>query len=247
MPAAPRAAAPPATNCLLVKRTSGLLRLDLHDAGHDPIDVLHDLAVREAELWHDVLAHGVERPVVLPRVENVPGVGTAVDRVDVDRLPCDLPRSALAAEARLTVAARHLSLAGIPAQVDVHLVGTTLEPQEADQVAPIWSHGVNGLPVPSDLPGQGVGKPARAIHGRIDLVGKFLPAGCESGRTGRGRRHGGRPLLSGLGRRGAATADDRNGDDDESEGSRKRPVDRAIHEFMMPEHRTHPDGYPRSP
>src|SRR5262245_11428139 len=101
MPAAPRAAAPPATNCLLVMRTSGLLRLDLHEAGHDPIEVHHDLAVREAELRHDVLADGVERPVFRPRVENVPGVGSAVDRVDVDRLPRDLSRSAVAAEARL--------------------------------------------------------------------------------------------------------------------------------------------------
>ena len=59
MPAAPRAAAPPATNCLLVRRTSGLLRLDLYEAGHEPIEVLHDLAVREAEKYLDRIMAGL--------------------------------------------------------------------------------------------------------------------------------------------------------------------------------------------
>src|SRR3954470_15107395 len=99
MPAAPSAAAPPATNCLLVRRTSGLLGLDLHEAGHDPIEALHDCAVGEPELGHDVLADRVEGPVLLPGVEDVPGVRAVVDRVDVHVLPSHLLRARLAAEA----------------------------------------------------------------------------------------------------------------------------------------------------
>src|SRR4029453_4682245 len=101
MPPAPRAAAPPATNFLLVRRTSGLLRLDLHEAGHDPIEVLHDLAVREAELGDGGRADREEGPGSLPGVEDVPGVGAAVDRVDVHGLAGDVPRPSLAAEAGL--------------------------------------------------------------------------------------------------------------------------------------------------
>src|SRR6185503_10573467 len=135
MPAAPRAAAPPATNCLLVRRTSGLLWLDLHEAGHDPIEVLHDCAVGEPELGNDVLADRVEGPVFLPRVEDMPSVRAAVDGVDVDILPGDLARAVPAAEARLAVAVGHIRLARIAAEVDVHLVGVALEPEEADEVA----------------------------------------------------------------------------------------------------------------
>src|SRR4029450_9103512 len=129
MPAAPRAAAPPATNALRVSRTSGLLRLDLHEAGHDPIEVLHDCAVGEPELGNDVLADRVEGPVFLPRVEDVPGVRAAVDGVDVDVLPGDLARARPAVEARLAVPVGHIRLARISAEVDVHLVGVALQPE----------------------------------------------------------------------------------------------------------------------
>src|SRR6187551_2456189 len=169
MPAAPSAAAPPATNCLLVRRTSGLLRLDLHESGHDPIEGLHHLAVRQAELGHHVLAHRVERSVVLPRVEDVPGVGALVDRVDVDSPAGDLPCTPLAAEARLAVAGRHLRFAGIAAQVHVHLAGVALEPDEADEIAAVFRHGVDALPLAADPADEWVGKPTRAVDGRVDL------------------------------------------------------------------------------
>src|SRR6185295_8210774 len=176
MPAAPRAAAPPATNCLLVRRTSGLLRLDLHEAGHDPIEVLHDLAVREAELGYDVLADRVERPVLLPGVEDVPGVGAAVDRVHVHGL---------------AVAGRNPGLARIAAQVHVHLAGAALEPDEPDQIAAALRDGVHAFPLATDPAGERVGKPAGAVDGRADLVGEPLPApreGRRAGRFGDGRR-----------------------------------------------------------
>src|SRR5262245_17257720 len=176
MPAAPRAAAPPATNCLLVRRTSGLLRLDLHEAGHDPIEVLHDLAVGEAELGHDVLTDRIERAVLFPGVEDVPRVGAAVDRVDVHGPVGDVPRAPLSAEARLAVARRHLGLARVPAQVHVHLVGAALEPEKPDEVAAVRSDGVNRLPAASDLSGERVGKPAGAVNGGVDLVRELLPA-----------------------------------------------------------------------
>src|SRR6187551_610543 len=147
MPAAPSAAAPPATNCLLVRRTSGVLRLDLHEAGHDPIEVLHHLSVRQAELGHDVLADRVERPVLFPGVEDVPRVGAVVDRVDVYGPAADLPRSPLAAEAWRAVARRHLGFSRIAAQVHVHLAGTALEPDEADEVAVLLRDGVHALPL----------------------------------------------------------------------------------------------------
>src|SRR6185312_390658 len=248
MPAAPRAAAPPATNCLLVRRTSGLLRLDLHEAGHDPIEVLHDLAVREAELGYDVLADRVERPVLLPGVEDVPGVGAPVDRVHVHGLAGDLPRPSLAAEAGLAVAGRDPGLARIAAEVHMDLAGAALEPDEPDQIAAALRDGVHAFPLAADPAGERVGKPAGAVDGRADLVGELLPAPRESRRArrfGDGRRR----LLGRIGRGVALTAaaGEREGRDEEGDGSRGRPGERAIHELMMPDHRKRADGYPRSP
>src|SRR6185295_11328802 len=140
---------------------------------------------------YDVLADRVERPVLLPGVEDVPGVGAAVDRVHVHGLAGDLPRASLAAEAGLAVAGRNPGLARIAAQVHVHLAGAALEPDEPDQIAAALRDGVHAFPLATDPAGERVGKPAGAVDGRADLVGEPLPApreGRRAGRFGDGRR-----------------------------------------------------------
>src|SRR6266508_6315435 len=170
-PAAARAPAPPATNCLRVRRTSGLLRLDPDETSDHAVEVFRHVPVRQAQGRHDVLADGVERSAQLPRIEDVPSVGTPVHVVDLDLEARDLLLLSRVVEARAIVASRDRCPAGIAAEVYVNLGRSGLIAQEPNEIAAVFEHRVHRLPGTADLAGQGLGHPARAVHGCLDLVG----------------------------------------------------------------------------
>src|ERR1700704_5075684 len=99
MPAVPRAAAaaPPASSSRLVSRISGS-RVDSSQPGEDPIEVLHDLPVRQR--LRNVLTGGVEGASPMPCVEHVPLIDVSVDGVDPDQQAPDAPALVDVAEAR---------------------------------------------------------------------------------------------------------------------------------------------------
>src|SRR5919109_2846142 len=113
MPAAARAPAPPATNCFLVRRTSGLLRIDPDETLDDPVQVPGHDPVGQAQMRYDVLADGVERAAALPGVEDVPRVSAAVHVVDLDVEPTDRRSLAGVVEAGPAVARRDGLFTGI--------------------------------------------------------------------------------------------------------------------------------------
>src|SRR4051794_230808 len=131
MPAAASAPVPPATNCLRVRRTSGLVRVDPDQAAHDPVEIRGDLVVRDPEVRYDVLADGVERAVGVPGIEDVPGVGAAVDVVDLDVQARERLLHARIVETWLAVARGDRRATRVAAEIDVRLRNVRLVPQEA--------------------------------------------------------------------------------------------------------------------
>src|ERR671914_802603 len=118
-------------NCRRVSRTSGLLRLDQLEALHHAVEVLDYLAVGLPQVGDDMLADGVERPIALPRVEDVPKIDPFVRRVHIDVHTGDLPAPVEVAEAGPAVAARDVGPAGIAPKVHVYLADAALEVDEA--------------------------------------------------------------------------------------------------------------------
>src|SRR5438132_1561892 len=115
-----------------------------HRAAEHPLKVLDHLRIRVRR--RDVLADGVERASVTPRVEHVPLVGALVRGVDARRDVTRAHESLGIREARNRLvggevaAGRNLRVAGIAAEVHVHLAGPRLEPDEADEIAAIATY-----------------------------------------------------------------------------------------------------------
>src|SRR5919204_4531297 len=81
MPAALSApAAAPASACLRVRRTLACPRKDEDEAAQNPVEVPARLPVRDRR--RHMLAHGVQRAAVAPRVEDVPLIRVLIDGVD---------------------------------------------------------------------------------------------------------------------------------------------------------------------
>src|SRR6185312_5903328 len=145
MPAAPRAApaAPPTRSSFRVSFIA--LGGDANEAAHDAVEVRTHLL--ESERLCDVLARGVQAPVVSPRVKDVPLVDAAVHGVERRLDRAEAPRSVRVAEARRiglvglagddldVFAAGDLRPSGEAAEVDVHVLARRLVPEEADEPA----------------------------------------------------------------------------------------------------------------
>src|SRR6266540_4742575 len=197
MPAAPSApAAAPASACLLVRRTLLLCRWDEHETPEDAVEVAPHLSI--AQRRRDVLAHGVQRAFVPPRVQDVPLIGVLVDVED----RCDQTRGAHRAggiaEARDELPAlrvgvlafRYPSTPRIATEVHVQLTtrraGAGLLPDPAHQVAAVAAHLVDVVPAAPDRAVQRVRHPRGAVDGRTDPVCEPLPADERLRRTGDG-------------------------------------------------------------
>src|SRR4051812_22521924 len=185
MPAAPRAAlaAPPTRSSLRVSFT--VLRRDANERAHHVIEVAAHLL--EGERLRNVLAGCVERPVIPPRVEDVPLIDSAVDGVERGPDRAKAPRSASIAEAwrvRLVglpgdnldvFASRDLRPPRETAEVDVHVLTRRLVPEEADEPAPVLLDGDTIVPLAADLAVERIRHPGRAVDGRADLDRKAMP------------------------------------------------------------------------
>src|SRR3954454_15229119 len=195
MPAAPRAApaAPPTSSSLRVSFT--VLRRDANERAHHVIEVAAHLL--EGERLRNVLAGCVERPVIPPRVEDVPLIDPSVDGVErgVDR--AEAPRSASIAEARRVrlvrlpgdnldvFAARDLSPPRETSEVDVHVLTRRLVPEEADEPAPVLLDGDAVVPLAADLAVERIRPPGRAGGGRGDANGEPMPGSLPALRARR--------------------------------------------------------------
>src|SRR3954454_7404644 len=138
MPAAPRAApaAPPTSSSLRVSFT--VLRRDANERAHHVIEVAAHLL--EGERLRNVLAGCIERPVIPPRVEDVPLIDPSVDGVERRLDGAETARSAWVAEARRVrlvglpgdnldvFASRDLRTPREPGEVDVRVLTRALVP-----------------------------------------------------------------------------------------------------------------------
>src|SRR5262245_43828386 len=159
MPAAPSAApaAPPTSSSFLVSFMA-LGRLDLDEPADEAVEVAQDLAVGERP--DHMLADRVQAPVVAPRIEDVPLVDAAVDRVHRGRDRAEAACSVRVAEAghgRLAhlaaddlrvLAARDLRAARVAPEVHVHVLAGPLVPEGADEVALALPQPDAGVPLP---------------------------------------------------------------------------------------------------
>src|SRR3954452_69918 len=185
MPAAPRAApaAPPTSSSLRVSFT--VLRRDANERAHHVIEVAAHLL--EGERLRNVLAGCIQRPVIPPRVEDVPLIDSAVDGVERGLDRAKAPRSASIAEARRVrlvglpgdnldvFASRDLRPPRETSEVDVHVLTRRLVPQEADEAAPVLLDGDAVVPLPADLAVERFRHPGRPVAGRGDADGEPMP------------------------------------------------------------------------
>src|ERR687895_6889 len=178
------AAAPPPRTSLRVRRTSGAGGLDELEPAHHAVEVRGDLAVRQAQIGNNVLADRVQRSVVLPGVEEVPRVGAPVDGVALDLELAHRRLTPRVAEAGTTVAIGDGRAARIPAQIHVDFADAALEPDEPHQVTPVPLDRIGAVPLALELARQRRRKPARAVNGRADPVGKLLPRRLPGRGTG---------------------------------------------------------------